>query len=752
MPSQRRRLVGAAALLLVPLTPLARAADMPFLQTVYAASAQCTVDGSNWILYLGDQTAPYAWDAAASPDGSAFRDRAQQMHIHTTTPMQSLTCQLYGTRISVLGGLQLAGGVNAADPNFLSITLDGQPVTPDALTLTPANDTWKSTVLQAPPPNAAPLTPGMHTLQIQTGASFHGALKMWGMVANTSVQTAGWKPYSAPGVGSSTGHELPFVFNSSVASTMYNWGDRDPGVHNFGLQNVSSPEMAVAVREKAEATVNLPKNSSYLVLHGYSGPNYGTLWLDIEPAPPGVSTLPVERNTNKPWLVYDTLFEVPLDPTAEYTVTYTTKEGALGAGVYLASTGVLEYQENTLNPFTGGWKDGTKPKKRNLGPFIGGAVGGGIGAILLVGLIVFLWRRRRAAKNQPAISASEEGSSDGTLGESDAMLEKDGSARASLRPSSMGGRPKSGVSDRRKSEMAMMLERDKRKSVASTKSGRKSRRQSEMPAHVLSGDYRKDLESWLLPSGAYSGGALRQSRPISSTSGRGLLDGLAVPAHPLHSRPISSSSGRGLLDGLNVPPNPRNSRPVSSPPGRGLPPLDIAAAAPASPPPNLSPVEQTLATLTGKLPQSPPRTRVALPPGAEEPAPAPFAVQQAASPTASGPPLSFPTPTPASPTAAGPPTHAPPSSPQPRSESVASQATFFSLPDESMDAGDTTVGSEGFFSAQSHAAPVFLQPNSSSSRPMSRQAIPKGGASEAEVMDGHKAAVDETQYVPGTAM
>jgi hypothetical protein len=63
------------------------------------------------------------------------------------------------------------------------------------------------------------------------------------------------------------------------------------------------------------------------------------------------------------------------------------------------------------------------------------------------------------------------------------MLEKDGSARASLRPPSMGGsRPRSAVSDRRKSEMLMMLERDKRKSTMSTKSGRKSRRQSEMPA------------------------------------------------------------------------------------------------------------------------------------------------------------------------------------------------------------------------------------------------------------------------------
>lgn len=58
------------------------------------------------------------------------------------------------------------------------------------------------------------------------------------------------------------------------------------------------------------------------------------------------------------------------------------------------------------------------------------------------------------------------------------MLEKDG-----LRPPSMGGaRPKSG---RRQSEMSIMLERDRRKSAMSTKSaksGRQSRRQSEMPA------------------------------------------------------------------------------------------------------------------------------------------------------------------------------------------------------------------------------------------------------------------------------
>lgn len=116
--------------------------------------------------------------------------------------------------------------------------------------------------------------------------------------------------------------------------------------HTANRADVKAREVAVAVRGKAEATVNLPKNSSYLVVHGYSGPNYGTLFLDVDPAPPGVSALPIERDTNKPWLVYDTLFETPLDPAAKYTLTYTTKEGALGAGVYLASTNVLEYQEN----------------------------------------------------------------------------------------------------------------------------------------------------------------------------------------------------------------------------------------------------------------------------------------------------------------------------------------------------------------------------------------------------------------------
>lgn len=184
--TQRRRWVEAAALLLAP---LALAADVPYLQTVYASSAQCTVDGANWILYLGDQTAPYAWDAAANPDGSAFRERTQQMHLHTTTPMQSITCHLHGTGISVLGGLQVPGGVNMADPNVLSITLDGQPVGPEAMTLTPSNDTWKSTFLQVPPAGGAPLAAGMHTLQIQTGAAFHGALKMWAMVANSTIQT-----------------------------------------------------------------------------------------------------------------------------------------------------------------------------------------------------------------------------------------------------------------------------------------------------------------------------------------------------------------------------------------------------------------------------------------------------------------------------------------------------------------------------------------------------------------------------------
>ncbi|BEI91239.1 uncharacterized protein CcaverHIS019_0400590 [Cutaneotrichosporon cavernicola] len=761
MPSitRRRRWVETAALLLAP---LALAADVPYLQTVYATSAQCTVDGSNWILYLGNHTAPYAWDAAANPDGAAFRERTQQMHLYTTTPRQSITCRVHGSGISVLGGLRLPVGANLSDPNVLNITLDGQPVAQDAMTLTQTNGTWQSTFLQVPALGGAPLAGEMHTLQIQTGATFNGSLEMWGMVANSTVSTDGWTPYSTVGQGSSTGTELPFVFNSSVASTMYNWKDHDPAVHNFRLQNVAAPEVAVAVRKKLDATVNLPKNSSYLVVHGYSGPNYGTLFLDIEPAPPGISNLPIKINTNKPWLIYDTLFESPMDPTTKkYTLTFSTKDAALGAGVYLASTNVFEYQENAQNPFTGGWADGTKPKpKKNLGPVIGGAVGGAVGGILLIGLLIFLWRRQRrqsaAKKAKAAITASDEGSSEGSLGESDAMLEKNGSTRASLRPPSMGGRPKSGVSDRRQSEMSAMLERDKRKSTMSTKSSR-SRRQSEMPAHMRAGDHQKDLESWLLPTGAYSGGALRQSRRVSNVSGRGLLDGLAVPLHPMHSRPMSSSSGRGLLDGLNPPPMP--SRPVSS--TSGLPPLDTSAAVPASPPPNLSPVEQTFAALTSKSahsPKSPTRVAASLPPGAAEPAPAPLVFRQAGSPSADGLSVAFPTQgTPASPAKPGPPTHAPPSpthAPSGR-ESAASHAdSFFSLPDESEgDAGNMTVGSEGFFSALSHDAPasVFLQPNPSGTRPPSRQAIPKAGENETEAVRGEPA-VDETQYIPGTAM
>ncbi|GMK58596.1 hypothetical protein CspeluHIS016_0600380 [Cutaneotrichosporon spelunceum] len=774
---RRRRWVEAAALLLAPLS---LAAHVPYSHTAYAASAQCTIKGSSWILYLGDRTAPYAWDAAANPDGAAFRERTQQMHLLTAAPDQSITCRLHGTGINVFGGLRLPGDVNLTDSTSLNITLDGQPLKPDAMTLTQSGDTWKSTILQVPAVGGAPLTNEMHTLQIQTGPRFNGSFQVWGMTGNSTISTDGWTPYSTMDVGSSTGNELPFVFNSSVASTMYNWKDQDPGVHDLGLQNVETPEVAVSVRRKAEATVNLPNNSSYLVVHGYSGPNYGKLFLDIDPAPPGVSNLPVQIDTNKPWLIYDSFFETPLDPTTnKYTVTFTTKDGELGAGVYLASTNVLEYTENALNPFTGGWADGTKPQKKNVGAVIGGAVGGVVGGLLLIGLLIFLWRRHSAAKKaKAAIMSAEECSLEGTEVESDGIPEKDGSARASLRPPSMAGRPQSGVASHRKSEMSLMLERDKRKSTMSTKSSksaRQSRHQSQMPGLMLAGDYRKEVENWLLPSGAYSGGALRQSRPVSSVSGRGLLDGLTVPSQPMPSRPVSSVSGRGLLDGLSVPPNPRHSRPVSSTSGRGLldglngpppgahplpsapapPTLDTSVAVPGSPQANLSPVEQTMVTLTSRSAQSPQSVAASLPADTAESTPAPLAAVQA---TAAGPPVSLPSAaTPASTAIAGAPARVDPSPPQPGSgrESAMSQAdSFVSLPDESeADAANTTVGSEGFSSGQSHDTPAsaFLQPNSSRARPPSRLPISKTGEGKTEQMEA-TSVVDETEYTPGTAM
>ncbi len=48
---------------------------------------------------------------------------------------------------------------------------------------------------------------------------------------------------------------------------------------------------------------------------------------------------------------------------------------------------------------------------------------------------------------------------------------------------------------------------------------------------------------------------------------------------------------------------------------------------------------------------------------------------------------------------------------------------------------------------------MFLQPNTSRSRPPSRHAIPKAGETETEAEEVPAVpAVDETQYNPGTAM
>lgn len=193
MPAQRPRRWVEAAALLITMPFVALAADsslIPYTQTSYAASAQCTVEGNNWILYIGNSAAPYAWDAAQNPDGSEFRRRIPLMHLHTTAPHQTITCQVFGTGIDVLGGLQVPRDFNSSAPNILNVSLDGQVLSnKDAISLFPKEEGWESTFLKLPPTGATPLTDSLHTLRIQTGPAWRGALKMWGMSANTTIPT-----------------------------------------------------------------------------------------------------------------------------------------------------------------------------------------------------------------------------------------------------------------------------------------------------------------------------------------------------------------------------------------------------------------------------------------------------------------------------------------------------------------------------------------------------------------------------------
>lgn len=252
-----RRWVDTAALLFT--TPLAAlAADstlVPFTQVSYAASAQCTVEGNNWILYVGNSTAPFAWDAAQNTDVSEFRTRIPLMHLHTQAPSQSIRCQVFGTAIDVLGGLAVPANFNFSTPNALTVTLDGQVLSnKDAISLFPKDDGWESTFLKLPPVGGAPLSDSIHTLQIETGPAWRGALKMWGMSANTTMQTeyvkkdddvcqaieltshSGWQPDSSPGSNQTTGNALPFVYDSKP-STMYKWKSGTPQVNDFNFRS-----------------------------------------------------------------------------------------------------------------------------------------------------------------------------------------------------------------------------------------------------------------------------------------------------------------------------------------------------------------------------------------------------------------------------------------------------------------------------------------------------------------------------------
>lgn len=162
-----------------------------------------------------------------------------------------------------------------------------------------------------------------------------------------------------------------------------------------------------------------------------------------------------------------------------------------------------------------------------------------------------------------------------------------------------------------------------------------------------------------------------------------------------------------------------------------------------SPPTNLSPIDQSMAALTGDQPAA--QSATSLPPGAGA---APMASTPPAAPAAAGPPVTTPPATPADPTISQA-AYQSPVSVRGR-DSIASEASFFSLPP------DDGTGSSATSRAQS---PAFLQPSSQPSyvtRPpsaLSRQAIPKDGQ---EVDESASRSVtptpDDPRVHPGTAI
>ncbi|CAK9785394.1 hypothetical protein CC85DRAFT_51930 [Cutaneotrichosporon oleaginosum] len=327
-----------------------------------------------WRLAPGD-----TWEVQQAADMFEFGWRNSLTQLRTSEPGQAVSILTTCPKLRVQGELQ--------SPSFTqadwTIILNNEVVPPENYVFNSS-----SAFLEV----SAPRNSGVFNVTIQLGPTFNGTLGVKGVVCTTITE----RP-SEPSIQmlfGQTGNRLSFV-NGTGPQPDFNI-DGTFAVENYVMKN-NETVPALVLRGQTTLKYQLPPSLSHLQLRGFVGPNYGRAKIALNPPPPvELPTEISEFSTSKSWFSVSSFFNVPLDPTAQYTLSVTTDEATAGDGVFLDSLTVL-LRVDEDGPFGPAmYQDPQpRPKRVNVGAIVGGAVGGVVGGLLIGAAVWYCMRRRQ---------------------------------------------------------------------------------------------------------------------------------------------------------------------------------------------------------------------------------------------------------------------------------------------------------------------------------------------------------------------
>lgn len=184
------------------------------------------------------------------------------------------------------------------------------------------------------------------------------------------------------------------VQNGAINSLFTKQGDWSvvDSIGGVGRQDKISFPHAVGSGD-AQLTATLPRNVSFLVINGTTGPTYNEAFINVSPTPPMTPRPYAHVVTKDKWVAESILYVTPLDPRVIYTLTL-----APGANSTVAYSSIEMYSGvgtgNSASAFGGLGTTAKNPVDK--GAIAGGVVGGVLGLALLaaLGFWLFRWYQR----------------------------------------------------------------------------------------------------------------------------------------------------------------------------------------------------------------------------------------------------------------------------------------------------------------------------------------------------------------------